>query len=510
MHTRRIATLALLATSCFSPKVPEDTEAGTGDPTTGETSGPSSGPSTETSGPTTTDPSGSGTTSGPTTTDTDPTEDTTVTDTDPTEGDTSSSGTGDPEVCGNGEVEGDEVCDDGTNDGSYGGCAEDCSALGPFCGDGEENGTEDCDDGDEVVGNGCNNDCVPSGLEQWTYEEHVTPEDLCVDIVAAEAGHVYLAAQVDNLDGADDADAFYVQRLSADGNVDWTREYAPLADADEHDYDVFGATVGADGVVVVGAHRTNVAAFATYTDVPTALFSEDNGDVVWDRSDGFADFAAGVVTDDDGAFVVAATTVNDFDVYLYRVSAAGDLMGSTDVDAGRRARALAFDPAGSFVVASELDAAPTDAVLQRRNQGFGALWEVTPNGLRSPLGVAVDGDGRVYSVGSGSASQGPWVGGFASNGADDWTVYVDTVAALGDPEDIVTTDDGGLAVVGTRSGAPFIARLDTDGNVMWSRSADEVGRFNAVAVTAAGSFVACGTINGGGQGDNIFVAEYSP
>src|SRR5690606_39154526 len=39
-------------------------------------------------------------------------------------------------VCGDGVVEGDEVCDDGVNDGSYGGCSPDCTALAPHCGDG--------------------------------------------------------------------------------------------------------------------------------------------------------------------------------------------------------------------------------------------------------------------------------------------------------------------------------------------------------------------------------------
>ena len=50
--------------------------------------------------------------------------------------------------CGDGIVNGDEVCDDGINDGSYGGCLPGCHGLGPFCGDGQvEPGIEACDDG---------------------------------------------------------------------------------------------------------------------------------------------------------------------------------------------------------------------------------------------------------------------------------------------------------------------------------------------------------------------------
>jgi fibro-slime domain-containing protein len=67
--------------------------------------------------------------------------------------------------CGDGIVNGDEVCDDGINDGRYGGCMPGCHGLGPFCGDGQvEPGVEDCDDGHNLstygqpgCGPGCRN-----------------------------------------------------------------------------------------------------------------------------------------------------------------------------------------------------------------------------------------------------------------------------------------------------------------------------------------------------------------
>ncbi|NVB39921.1 hypothetical protein G6O69_18905 [Pseudenhygromyxa sp. WMMC2535] len=63
-------------------------------------------------------------------------------------------------VCGDGEVNGDEVCDDGVNDGSYAGCAEDCMSLGPHCGDAEVNGPETCDDANEDSADGCLASCI--------------------------------------------------------------------------------------------------------------------------------------------------------------------------------------------------------------------------------------------------------------------------------------------------------------------------------------------------------------
>jgi len=50
-------------------------------------------------------------------------------------------------VCGDGKLEGNEVCDDGKNDGSYGGCMPGCNARGPYCGDSQVQGSEACDNG---------------------------------------------------------------------------------------------------------------------------------------------------------------------------------------------------------------------------------------------------------------------------------------------------------------------------------------------------------------------------
>jgi cysteine-rich repeat protein len=71
--------------------------------------------------------------------------------------------TAEPAVCGNGSLEEGEACDDGVNDGSYGGCAPDCSSLAPRCGDGSVDAQEACDDADRDSTDGCLSDCsVPA------------------------------------------------------------------------------------------------------------------------------------------------------------------------------------------------------------------------------------------------------------------------------------------------------------------------------------------------------------
>jgi fibro-slime domain-containing protein len=80
-------------------------------------------------------------------------------------------------TCGDGVVASDEVCDDGKNDGSYGGCMPGCKARGPYCGDGKKAAQEACDDGVNlsqyggcapgcVLGPTCGDGKVQSGFEQ--------------------------------------------------------------------------------------------------------------------------------------------------------------------------------------------------------------------------------------------------------------------------------------------------------------------------------------------------------
>ena len=67
--------------------------------------------------------------------------------------------------CGNGAIEGDEVCDDGIDNGLYDHCATDCSGIGRYCGDGvmDEDGGEGCDYGDDNGTSECNGACQIRG-----------------------------------------------------------------------------------------------------------------------------------------------------------------------------------------------------------------------------------------------------------------------------------------------------------------------------------------------------------
>lgn len=84
--------------------------------------------------------------------------------------------TGDPAVCGNGQLELGETCDDGnTLDGD--GCSAAC-VREPRCGDRIRDPGEDCDDGNVLDGDGCSAACV---REPRCGDGFVDPGEACDD-----------------------------------------------------------------------------------------------------------------------------------------------------------------------------------------------------------------------------------------------------------------------------------------------------------------------------------------
>ncbi|HET8934142.1 MAG TPA: VWA domain-containing protein [Polyangiales bacterium] len=75
-------------------------------------------------------------------------------------------------VCGDGKVEGAEVCDDGSLNASYDHCNANCDGKHLFCGDGRKDGAEQCDDGNRVEHDGCSNTCIsmPDELDAGTMD----------------------------------------------------------------------------------------------------------------------------------------------------------------------------------------------------------------------------------------------------------------------------------------------------------------------------------------------------
>lgn len=82
-------------------------------------------------------------------------------------------------LCGNGIVDTGEACDDGVNDGSYGGCEPGCLALAPFCGDGVVNDLSEVCDGTDFGALTCDASGFPGGGTLTCTDCHDIDASLC-------------------------------------------------------------------------------------------------------------------------------------------------------------------------------------------------------------------------------------------------------------------------------------------------------------------------------------------
>lgn len=150
--------LVCLAGDCKRPADTDDGDVDAGDvgedPTTDPGADPATDPGTDPGTDPATDP---GTDPG-----TDPAADADAGD-DTDAGSDADADTGPPSVCGDGEVTGDEACDDGDDNSDVrgGACRTDCTL--PFCGDGAADPGEQCDGGElnsDTEPNACRTDCT--------------------------------------------------------------------------------------------------------------------------------------------------------------------------------------------------------------------------------------------------------------------------------------------------------------------------------------------------------------
>jgi cysteine-rich repeat protein len=136
--------------------------------------------------------------------------------------------------CGDSIVNNDEVCDDGAQNGTYGHCRADCTAMGPTCGDATlDDPPEQCDDGNNDNTDGCVAGCVAATCGDgyiWAANEqcddgNTQNTDACLDsCVAAVCGDGYVWAgheecDDDNDDNTDGCVAGCVAATCGDGHV---------------------------------------------------------------------------------------------------------------------------------------------------------------------------------------------------------------------------------------------------------------------------------------------------
>lgn len=200
-------------------------------------------------------------------------------DTDPS-GDANPDGSGGPGICGNGRVEGEEVCDDGNNFPGDG-CSADCRSD-ESCGNRITDPGETCDDGNEIDGDGCSALCrVETGCGNGSLERgeqcddgNLTSGDGCSATCQLE---VYVAVDSDG-DCISDFD-------EGNGEIDTDGDGVP----DSLDLDSDGDGIP-DSIEAGGACDLNAPPVDTDGDgVPDFRDLDSDGDGIPDLIEGFVD-----------------------------------------------------------------------------------------------------------------------------------------------------------------------------------------------------------------------------
>ncbi|MBC8069606.1 MAG: hypothetical protein IAG13_14810 [Deltaproteobacteria bacterium] len=412
-------------------------------------------------------------------------------------------------VCGNGIVDGDEVCDDGVNDEGYGSCTADCTARAAHCGDGELNGPEPCDDGNGRNGDGCNNDCGPSMAVQWTRtfagDAGFDDEAFAVAIDADDS------IVVGGITGIDDSTGdVLLLRYADDGALLWDVTHDLGNDSRAAD-----VAIGPDGQIAIAGDLSEIAFLAAAFDSEGALaWSDTMTDV------GGGDIGGkGVDFDADGdVYVGGQIYVGSYDLTLRRYSETGATVWIETYDGGLTDDAFGIVVAddalyvgGSTTVATD----DSNGLVRRYDRDGESVWTrefVGDDGdSEQARSIAYDPAGYVVAAGFSGDVDGfarGWIRKYDLDGAQQWTVWSED--PLGSAYFAVAVDGTGqIAVTGVvdfESPAPFVAKYTQDGDELWVDSPLAAPALVwGVATDGASNVVVCGATGG-----DVWLQKYAP
>lgn len=169
----------------------------------------------------------------------------------------------------------------------------------PACGDGVVDAGEVCDDGNAVNGDGCNNDCSPSGELLWEYVSGESGYDDFRAVAAGEDGTIVVGG---TRPGAGSGNDRWLARFDPEGEIVWSQNYDGAATA--------------ESMLAVAPHGSGIYATgnvdrADGREIWVGALDVDGG-LIWEDeySSGFGDdFATGAAVTAEGVVVAGHASV---------------------------------------------------------------------------------------------------------------------------------------------------------------------------------------------------------
>lgn len=391
-----------------------------------------------------------------------------------------------------------------------------------MCGDGERQGLEQCDDGNDTPDDGCEPGCLlPSGGSVWTVTVDGGDDDVAADVALAGDGSIVVVGS-----RGDDA---WIGAYGPDGV-----ELSSMAlDLGEGDRDALaGVALREGGMVVVGTATAGSGDMANPDALIVAL--DDTLATVWqDRVDGGLDDGAQELSIAGADIVVVGsseTMATRADAWIRRYDADGAEVWTQTEDGSANATdlasAVAWTPGGGMIVVGKLRGADDDLWISARDGDGVEQWNELLDfdfGDDYGAGVVLAGD-EIWVTGSISSaltnSEEVWIASYGADGTQSWSTSWNSNGFVFESGEDLVVDGTDVWVAGITA-APDQQRNVLAGrwqqgtvDALWTDGTDggpglgDLG--HAIARLDDGSVVVVGELTVLGQGTDAWIRRYAP
>jgi hypothetical protein len=316
-------------------------------------------------------------------------------------------------------------------------------------------------------------------------------------------------------------------KLNISGNVQWTRTIGGRSwdEARSIIQSIDGGYVVAGGTSSFGAGGRDIY----------VVKLDSSGNVQWTKTigGGGEDIANSIIQSRDGGYVVAGYTASfgagGCDIYVVKLDSSGNVEWTKTIGGGSwdEARSIIQSNDGGFVVAgwtSSFGAGSFDMYVVKLDSSGNVQWTRTIGGSSNEVANSIiqsrDGGYVVagYTASFGAGSFDIYVVKLDSSGNVQWTK---TIGGGSDEEawSIIQSRDGGYVVAGYTAsfGAGsfdmYVVKLDSSGNVQWTETIGGSSNEEAHSIiqSSDGSYVVAGyTSSFGAGGDDMYVVKMTP
>ncbi len=291
------------------------------------------------------------------------------------------------------------------------------------------------------------------GTLVWTnvYDESFIEQGNSV--IQADNGDLIIVGTIKDI-SASDRD-LYVLSISSSGKFLWSKRFGE--DGDEFGKDI---TKGVDGgYVIIGETTTTLNGESDFF----VLKIDDQGNEIWSKTIGTDkdDVSTAITTINDGyAFTGFSENPNGFDndVAIYRITGEGEVKWSKPISSNEieEGNDIITTRDGGLAIVGNITN-NRDVLITKYDDTGKRLWLTSfGDDKLAEIGVAVTELGNGDLVVAGHAEQNQvnvdfFMAGFSANGDSLWSNKTGDIVNVDFTEGIVSTDDGGFAIVGYNS-----------------------------------------------------------